>query len=76
MTEACSLLNVILSCMSDKIISALCVMLPKLFLSGWLGLGFEVSFGTLIPLTSEEEFKIERVYLRCLIVIPRAESRN
>ena len=48
----------------------------KIILSGWLGLGFEVSFGTLIPLTREEEFKIERVYLRCLIVIPRAESRN
>ena len=35
-------------------------MLAQLFLSGWLGLGFEVSFGTLIPLTSEEEFKTEQ----------------
>ena len=76
MPKAYNFLNVILSSMSDKIIFALCVMLAKLFLSGWLGLGFEVSFGTLIPLTSKEEFKIERVYLQCLIVIPRAESRN
>ena len=62
MPKAYNFLNVILSSMSDKIIFALCVMLAKLFLSDWLGLGFEVSFGTLIPLTSEEEFKIERVY--------------
>ena len=60
MPKAYNFLNVILSSMSDKIIFALCVMLAKLFfLSGWLCLGFEVSFGTLILLTSEEEFKIE-----------------
>ena len=56
MPKAYNFLNVILSSMSDKIIFALCVMLAKLFLSGWLGLGFKVSFSTLIPLTSEEEF--------------------
>ena len=59
MPKAYNFLNAILSSMSDKIIFALCVMLAKLFLSGWLGLGFEVSFGTLIPLTSKGEFKIE-----------------
>ena len=61
MPKAYNFLNVILSSMSDKTIFALCVILAKLFLSGWPGLGFGVSFGTLIPMTSEEEFKIERV---------------
>ena len=58
MPKAYNFLNVILSSMSDKIIFALCVMLAKLFLSGWLGLGFEVSFGTLIPLPVKRNLKL------------------
>ena len=45
----------------------------------WLAspaVGFAVSFGILIPLISEEEFKIEQVYLRHSIVIPRAGLKN